>query len=66
MHCQPPPSRITCSTPDLLFKHLDTIFATYKRRQMKHKKNMPETLAKTLENHCKYMQHLDETLATDV
>jgi hypothetical protein len=30
---------------------------------------MSETLAKylkTLENHCKHMQHPDETLATDV
>jgi hypothetical protein len=33
---------------------------------MKHLKHASETLAKTLENHCKHMQHPDETLAIDV
>jgi hypothetical protein len=32
-------------------------------RQMKHLKHTSETLVKTLENHCKYMQHPDKTLA---
>jgi hypothetical protein len=45
-------------------KHLDATLATYKKkRQMKHFKHPYKTLAKTIENHCKY---LDKTLATYV
>jgi hypothetical protein len=32
---------------DLLLKHPDATFATYKRRQMKHLKHTSETLGKT-------------------
>jgi hypothetical protein len=34
-------------------KHPDTTVATYKRRQMKHFKQVSETLVKTLEKHLK-------------
>jgi hypothetical protein len=66
--CRPFPTRILFATLNLLLKHLDTTVATYKRRQMKHLKQVSETLAKTskktFENHCKYMQHPNETLAS--
>jgi hypothetical protein len=52
---------IPSTTPDLLLKHLDTTLATYKKRHMKHLK-----YAKTIENHCKHMQHPEKTLATYV
>ena len=66
---QPLPMRIPCATPDLLLKHPDAAVATYKRRQMKHLKQVSEILTKmpkTLENYCKHMKHPDETLATYV
>ena len=44
---QGPPT--TCATPDLILKYPDATVPTY-----------TATLAKTLENHCKHMQHLDE------
>jgi uncharacterized membrane-anchored protein YhcB (DUF1043 family) len=46
-------------------KHTDEIIATYKRRYMKHLKQASETFAKMsekFENHCKHMQHPNETL----
>ena len=46
----PLPTHIPCATPDLLLKHTDAIFATYKRRQMKHLKHASETLTKTPKN----------------
>jgi hypothetical protein len=59
-------TRIPCAIPNLLLKYPDTTLAIYKRRQMKHLKHAPETLEKqlkTLENHCKHMQHSDKTIA---
>jgi hypothetical protein len=56
------PTRIPCTVP---LKHLDTTVATYKRRQMKDLKQTFQTLVKTPENiwnHCKHIQHPDETL----
>jgi predicted RNase H-like nuclease len=41
------------ATPDLLSKHPNVTFTTYVSRQMKHLKHASETLAKTLQNHCK-------------
>jgi hypothetical protein len=68
-------TRIPYATPDLLLKHPDAIFATYKRRKMKHLKHVSETLAKIREKHLKtianirdiqikYLQHKCETYAT--
>jgi hypothetical protein len=52
--------------PTSTFKHPDTAIAVYKRKQIKHLKQTSETLIKTskkaFENHCKHMQHQDETL----
>jgi hypothetical protein len=54
---------IPYATPDLLLKYPHTTLATYKKGQIKHLKHAYETLAKTIENHCK---HLDKTFATYV
>jgi hypothetical protein len=48
---------------DLFLKHSDATLAIYKKkRQMKHLIHASETLAKTLENHCKHTQHLEKHL----
>jgi hypothetical protein len=51
-------------------KHLDSIVAAYKRRQMKHLKHASETLAKTPEKHLKTIANVCNiqinTLATYV
>jgi hypothetical protein len=49
--------------PRSTLKHPDATVATYKRRHFKH---ASEKLVKTLENHCKHMQHPDETFATGI
>jgi hypothetical protein len=52
-----------CNTRfNYFWKHSYATATTYRRRQMKHSKHG----FKTLEIHCKPMQHFDETLATDV
>jgi hypothetical protein len=53
---------IPCATPNLLLKYPDATVPTYKIRQMKHLKQASKTLAKTPENYCKHMQHLNKTL----
>jgi hypothetical protein len=39
-------------------KHPDAIVATYKRRQIKHLKQVSETLAKTPEEHLKIIANI--------
>jgi hypothetical protein len=62
------------ATPDLLLTHPNAIFATNKRRQMKHLKLVSRTLAKTHEKHLtitanirniqiKHLQHTYEIYA---
>jgi hypothetical protein len=50
-------TRIPYATPNLFLKHHVTV-ATYKRRQMKHLKQTPETLAKTLEKHLRTIANI--------
>ena len=49
---------IPCATSDLLLKHLDTTVATYKRRQMKHLKQVSETFTKTPGKYEKHLRNI--------
>jgi hypothetical protein len=55
LHCQPLLTCIPCATLDLLLKHTD---ATYKRRQIKHLKQVYETFMETHEKHLKIIDLL--------
>jgi hypothetical protein len=60
------PTHIPCVTPDLILKHSDAIPAIYKKKTDKTLEIPSETLAKTLENHCKHTHHSNKTLTTYV
>jgi hypothetical protein len=59
----------TCNnaTPDLLLQHLNENTCNIRPKQLKHLQHTSEILAKhskTLESHCKRMQHIDKTFET--
>jgi hypothetical protein len=49
---------IPCATSYLLLKHPDATLAIYRRRQIKHLKHAPETLAKISEKHMKTIANI--------